>query len=271
MSISVRAELAFLNPEWRDRDDTPRIYSRSSRLKNTTKREVDIHDARPLHEAGQLHLDRNGFIVVDHVTAFGDFDDKCEIKRRYYPEMNELAKKMTGADAVITFPFHQVRSRSPANFFDAYSLYVHCDFSDRHWVKLAQTTIEESGCEETYPEDRWDYALYNLWRPIENEVQRDPLVLIDQSTVDASDLVDYRLSKSGETTMASLPTFSERYRFYFVSKLRPDEVLIFKQHDTRFPGPQVCPHTSFVDPTSPEGAPERQSIEVRMICLYKKP
>lgn len=271
MAPSVRAEVAFLNAEWRDRDEMPRIYSRKSRLANTSKREVEIHDARPLHEAGQLHLDRNGFILTHQVSAVRDFEDKQEIERVYFSEMQQLAQKLTGADRVVAFPFYQVRSREPKNFFAAYSLYVHCDFNDRYWVKLAQSTIRNSGSSENYPADQWDYALYNLWRPIEHEVERDPLTLIDKSSVDAADLVDYRLSKSADSTVAALPLYNETQRFYYVPRMQPDEVLVFKQHDTRYPGPQVCPHTSFVDPTSPADAPERRSIEVRMICLFKKP
>ena len=277
MAGSVRAQVAFLNSEWRGRQEMPRIYSRKTRLESTTKRDVEIRDARPLHEAGELHLDKNGFVVVEHATSFDAFDDKGRIEREYYPEMNQLARRVTGADLVFTFPYHQVRSRNPEHFFDAYSLYVHCDFSDRIWPELANEIIRQSGSEERFPVEEWDFALYNLWRAVGSEVQRDPLLLIDKSTVDPSDLVEYQLtrgpgSKIGSLEVyAALPVYNEKQRLLYVSGLRPDEVLVFKQHDTRFPGPEVCPHSSFVDPTSPPNAPERRSIEVCMIGLFRKP
>ena len=269
MPNTVRAELSFLKPEWRDRSETPRIYSRESRLSNTMRQQVEIHDARPLHQAGQLDLNRNGFVVVNHETSFTDFDDRDAVKRDYYPEMAKLAQQATDADAVVAFPYHQVRSRNPADFFDAYSLYVHCDFSDSSWLALVKEAVESSGF--SHSEAEWNYSLFNLWRPIRNAALRDPLVLIDRTTVNARDIVEYQLSTDPNSVRASLPIYNESQRFNYVSELAPHEVLIFKQYDTRFPGSQVCPHSSFSDPTTPLDAPERKSIEVRMICLFRKP
>ncbi len=48
----------------------------------------------------------------------------------------------------------------------------------------------------------------------------------------------------------------------------PDEVLIFKQLDSRPDKAQVCPHTSFVHPDTAPDALERRSIELRMMCAF---
>ena len=72
---AVTASIAFLNSEWKDADDMARIYSRETRHANTTIHDIDIHNARPLAEAGKLDLDRNGFTLMKHTATFDNFED----------------------------------------------------------------------------------------------------------------------------------------------------------------------------------------------------
>ena len=55
-----------------------------------------------------------------------------------------------------------------------------------------------------------------------------------------------------------------------VPAMRPDEVLVFKQLDSRPDLAFVCPHTSFEDPTTLPDAPPRQSIDIRFLCVFPK-
>ncbi len=269
MLNSVQAQVAFLNDEWRDRQELARIYTRETRHANTSKREVEIFDARPLHTAGELSLDTNGFILVEQASAFQQFDDKAAVESEYFEEMRQLAMTLTGAVDALVFPFYQVRSKSAGNFFGAYSLYVHCDFSPGRWHDMAQQVVRDYGAGKQYPAGQFDFALYNLWRPIRNEVQRDPLALIDASTMGPTDILEYRLSPKDDA-VAALPLFNAAQRFYYMSRMQTNEILVFKQQDSRSELAQVCPHTSFVDPTAAPDAVERQSVEVRVICVFPK-
>ena len=65
MAQSVRAQVRYLNAEWRDRTDVPSIGDGASRRANTHKREVVIEDARGM----PLGLDASGFVLVEHRTA----------------------------------------------------------------------------------------------------------------------------------------------------------------------------------------------------------
>ena len=134
---------------------------------------------------------------------------------------------------------------------------------------MAQQVVRDHGAGKQYPADRYDFALYNLWRPIGCEVQRDPLTIMDASTVNLEDILEYRLSERNDA-VAALPLFNAQQRFYYVPHMQTNEVLVFKQQDSRAGLAQVCPHTSFVDPTSPADAAERQSIEVRVVCVFPK-
>ena len=57
-------EVGYLNNEWKHRSERPRIRSGAARRANTSPRTGDVHDARPLDEAGVLDLDTNGFVRV---------------------------------------------------------------------------------------------------------------------------------------------------------------------------------------------------------------
>ena len=69
MTSPVNAQVRYLNPEWKGRTDRPSIGDRESRRANTTKREVQIHDAR-WREGG---LDDAGFLLVDHESAVAEW------------------------------------------------------------------------------------------------------------------------------------------------------------------------------------------------------
>jgi len=268
---AVTASIAFLNSEWKDADDMARIYSRETRHANTTKHDIDIHNARPLAEAGKLDLDRNGFTLMKHTATFENFEDKKAIEREYFEEMRRFMLGVC-ADAVdaVPFPFYQLRSRRPANFFDAFSLYMHCDFSLNSWEEMVQNLLKQQGRGERYSPDEYDFALYNLWRPIYHAAEQSPLTVVDASTMNLEDIIEYRLAPTGTESLAALPVFNPEQRFYYFPDMQTDEVLVFKQQDSRDDVAKVCPHTSFIDPTSRADAPERRSIDVRVVCVYPK-
>ena len=266
----VESEIAFVADEWRDRSSSPRIYSKSSRLANTQRHRVKIYDARPRHAAGELDLDVSGFVLLEHQTSVTEFSSRDVVLQEYFPEMRELLKRVTEAYDALPFPFYQVRSKSPEHFFDAYSLYIHCDYSPDGLAKLAQHILKENAAEEQYPAAQWDYAFYNLWQPIVGTVQKDPLVVMDASTLEREDIIDYHPTPEGKGGRAAVPLFNPQQRFYYVPKMRVDEVLVLKQLDSRFNRALVAPHTSFHDPTAAANASERQSIDIRFMCIFPK-
>jgi hypothetical protein len=266
----VESEIAFIGDEWRDASSIPRIYSKTSRLANTRRRVVKIHNARSRHSEGALDLDVSGFVLLEHQTSVTNFTSKDVVLGDYFPEMRELLKQATGAYDALPFPFYQVRSKSPQHFFDAYSLYIHCDYSPDGLDKLAHHIIKENAAEKRYPATEWDYAFYNLWRPIAATVQKDPLVVMDASTLERNDIINYHPMSEGQKGLAAVPLFNPQQRFYYLPQMRIDEVLVLKQLDTRLGNALVAPHTSFQDPTAVAGARERQSIDIRFMCIFPK-
>ena len=264
----VESKIAFVNEEWRGQSELPRIYNRESRHANTTRHDCVIHNARNQQEP--YDLDSCGYALVSHETKVTKFHDKEVVTKEYFPEMREVMLELTGAHEAFIFPFYQVRSRNPDNFFDAYSLYMHCDFSPDTWLQFAESIVKENGAQEKYPVEHWDFALYNFWRPIKRTVEKDPLVFIDARTMKREDIINYRLIEEGDKAQAAVPLFNEEQRYCYFPNMKTDEVLVLKQLDSRSDKSLVCPHTSFIDPSAPADAAERESIDIRFMCVFPK-
>lgn len=65
-----------------------------------------MHDARG--KENTLSLDIAGFAYVKHSSAVKEFVDDDAIRAKYYPEIEELLKKETGAKRVFIFD-HTIR------------------------------------------------------------------------------------------------------------------------------------------------------------------
>ena len=270
--MTVEAQVRYLDPQWRERDDIPRIGDRDSRRANTLKHTVRIHDARGDLEAGRIGLDANGFALLRHVSRTRDFLDDEEVKAVYYREIEALARQATGADEIFITQ-HQVRTEDTSDFNKAYARFVHCDYSLASPRATSLRALEKRGLSFAEYED-CEFAWFNSWQPFDNEVQRNPLAVIDAATLAMDDILDYRYTgyaraEAVDAGKSAIPVANPAHRFYYVSRMATDELLFIKQLDTRAGRAKVCPHTSFDDPASPPDAPPRRSIEVRMMAAFR--
>lgn len=264
---SVHAKVRYLNSEWKDRKEPARIGDRESRRANTTPIEVEIFDARPRHAEGALDLDASGFVLRELRSAVSDFRDENGVRAGYYPQIRSLIKDLTGAHHVFMLQ-HLVRTESTASFNNAYARFIHCDYSANDASNMARRTLERNGIDPRLAE-AWQFAWFNAWQPFDREVQQNPLTLIDVTSLAGGDIVDYFYTGYGNDGRSSMPTFNPRHRFFYFPRMRTDEVMIFKQGDTRPGLAQMCPHTSFDDPTAPGDALGRRSIETRVMCAFE--
>src|SRR2546426_220712 len=94
-------------------------------------RQMTIRNGRPL--ADELDLEVTGFEFVGHPTRVRDFFDAEELKRVYYPEVEALVKKVSGAARVVVFD-HTLRSgdeaEREAKLVREPVLYVHNDYTE---------------------------------------------------------------------------------------------------------------------------------------------
>jgi hypothetical protein len=113
-------------------------------------------------------------------------------------------------------------------------------------------------------------AIVNLWRPITSPVLDAPLAVCDARSVTSKDLVASELvyrDRRGETYNL---VYNPSQRWFYAPEMRADEVLLLKCFDSRDDGAvsRFAPHTAFTDPTAPQGAPPRESIELRTFLIF---
>jgi hypothetical protein len=113
------------------------------------------------------------------------------------------------------------------------------------------------------------FAILNVWRPTNGVVEQLPLAIADMRTVRPEDHIDAELYWRERTGFVSAVRHHHAQRWFYVPRMRPDEVLIFTTYDSlAHEGRHFGAHTAFDDPTSPPNARVRESVEVRVIALF---
>ena len=233
----------------------------------TEEHPVRIRDMRAF--PGGPELEKNGFVLLNRPTAVTEFTPEA-IRAVYYPEIEALVKEITGATRVLIFGAI-VRSDAPGtpdSRLPARGAHVDYDEATVQWW-----TRQEVGDEEAERLLKHRHVLINLWRPIAT-VEKSPLALCDARTVEKGDLnrseVRGGLDDPSRATMCGFNlAHSERHRWYYAPRMRPDEIYAFKLCDSDTSRVQWTGHTSFDDPTSPADARPRQSIEIRTISFFE--
>jgi hypothetical protein len=229
---------------------------------------VPIRDMRPL--ADKLSLDANGFALVGHKSAVRDFFDEDEVRRVYYPEVEQVLKRATGAYRVHVFdhttrrrvPGAQDRSDAPRQPVQR----VHIDHTARSGPQRVRDLLPDEADELL----KGRVQVINLWRPIRGPLQDSPLGVCDATSVGADQLVPSDLvypHRVGETYSV---TYNPAHRWFYVPEMKTDEALLLKCADTSTAVPaRFTPHSAFVDPTTPPDAAPRESIEVRTLVFHR--
>jgi len=230
------------------------------------ERSVLIHDGREM--LGELSLDTNGFELTEHETAVNDFYDPDEVKSVYYPEVERLIKRVTGAERVVIFD-HIVRNpvlaergekdaRPPAKM-------VHNDYS----LQSAPRRVRDHLPEEAERLLRNRFAEINVWRAIRGPIESSPLALCDARSLDAEEVVPIDLVYRERVGEILGFLYSPMHRWYYFPHMQANEAILLKCYDSKDDGrARFTAHTSFEDPNSPPNAAPRESIEVRALVFW---
>lgn len=266
-SGSVRAEVRYLNDEWKEREDRPFIYDPDTRRRNTTRHEVEIIDARDLTATGTVNVEANGLTFARHETSVRDFHDAEAVRASYETEIAPMLQAATGAREVFV-QSHQVRTEDPETFLGAYSRYIHCDYP-LHPMQDRERNLLRQHCSALANEvESLDFAWFNIWEPIERPAVQNQLTILDAASTAPEDFQEYHFTQSATGGYAAIPTRNSSHRFFYFSRMQPGEAAIFKQYDSRPNQPMVCPHTAFYDPSVGEDHPGRRSVEFRALAIY---
>ena len=229
-------------------------------------REMTVRNGRML--GSELSLDGSGFILVEHKTKMKDFFDVEELKQVYYPEVESLIRQTAGAKRVVMFD-HTLRSgdegEREARLVREPVLSAHNDYTEWSGPQRVRDVLPAEA-EELL---KRRFAIIQVWRAINQPIQSNPLAVADARSVAFEDylLAERRYpNRVGQTYRLK---HSPAHRWIYFPKMRRDEALVFKVYDSEKDGrARFTPHSAFDDPTTPAGAPARQSIEARALVFF---
>src|SRR5215470_4459615 len=229
-------------------------------------RQMTIRDGRPL--AAEFDLDVTGFEFVEHKTKVRDFFDADELKRVYYPEVEALIKRVSGASRVVVFD-HTLRSgdeaEREAKLVREPVLNVHNDYTE--WSGPQRVRDLLPGEAEELLKRR--LAIIQVWRAINQPIRSNPLALADARSVAPEDLLISERRYPNRVGQTYRLKYNSAHRWVYFPQLARDEAIVFKVYDSATDGrARFTPHTSFADPATPPGAPPRQSIEARTLAFF---
>jgi len=219
-------------------------------------------------EADRFALERNGFRFVRHHTEVVDFFDEAEVRRVYYPEMEALVKAESGAARVAVFD-HTLRTaddelRETQKIRDVVRR-VHNDYTEWSGPQRVRTFLPNEA------EDLLGrrFAVIQVWRPIRRPVESWPLAIADAQTISPENLVVTERRYPDRIGQTYAIAYNPAHRWYWFPRMRPDEALVFKTYESLKEGcARWTAHTAFEDPTTPPGAPPRESIEIRTLAFF---
>ncbi|KIW77261.1 hypothetical protein Z517_09707 [Fonsecaea pedrosoi CBS 271.37] len=265
-----------------------------------TDRERSVENIRG--QESKFSVDTSGFAVYKYPAKEKAFTDDAKVREGYYAEVEALLReKLPGVKKVVFFD-HTIRKREKASPRQPVQQ-VHVDQTPNAAAVRVRRHLPAEEAEELL---KGRYQIINIWRPIAHPASDFPLGVVDYRTTEPSDLIKVDLlypkrqsngvhddddrgkevlpdpnsasstagyEVKGET-FAVRP--NDKHKFFYMKDMTPEEVMLIKCFDSASEvngGKKgiagYTPHTAFVDPQTPAGAPGRQSIEVRSLVFYE--
>jgi hypothetical protein len=239
---------------------------RDKRAGTIDPHKVVIHNGR-LHGA-EFELEHQGFRFVRHDTRVTDFFDEAEVRRVYYPEMENLVKAESGASRVVVFD-HTLRTgddamREQLKIREVVPR-VHNDYTE--WS--APQRVRDILPDEADALLQRRFAIIQVWRPIRHPVETYPLAMADARTLAPEDMIISERRAPGRIGQTYAIRYNPAHKWYWFPRMRREEAYVFKVFDSEKDGrARWTAHTAFEDPTTPPHARPRESIEIRTMAFF---
>ncbi len=233
-------------------------------------RRATIHNGRPM--AREFSLEREGFVFVRHDTRVEDFYDEDELRSVYYPEVEALVKRESGASRVVIFD-HTLRAQDEGIRAERKvrepNRSVHNDYTDWSGPKRVRDILPADEAERLL---QGRFAIIQVWQPTRNPVRTNPLAIADARSLRAEELIASQRSYPGRIGETYQIKYGPDHRWFYFPAMTRNEAIVFKTFDSARDGrARWTAHTSFDDPASPADAPGRESIEVRTLAFFDAP
>jgi hypothetical protein len=227
---------------------------------------VVIRNGRPY--ADRFALEQDGFRFVRHDTRVQSFFDADEVRRVYYPEMEALIKKESGANRVVVFD-HTVRTADDA-FREEHKLRepvrrAHNDYTEWSGPQRVRDLLPDEADELL----KRRFAIIQVWRPIRLPVESFPLAIADARSLKPSNMVISERRYPNRVGQTYAITYDPAHRWFWFPHMARNEAIVFKVFDSLQDGrARWTAHSAFDDPTAPPNARPRESIEIRTLAFF---
>ena len=175
-------------------------------------RAVAIYDGRETE--CEFSLEKHGFELVSHTSAVTNFSDGETVRQVYYPEIEQLVLKHTGAARAVVFDHtfrHGDEAIRKARQVRKPVLGVHNDYTEWSAPKRVRDIFPEQADELLQRR----FAIVQVWRPTNGVVRSQPLAIADARSIDSKDLIPVQRrspERLGETYSLS---YNKAHRWYY--------------------------------------------------------
>lgn len=235
---------------------------------------IDVINARLLDPAPTLAT--HGFQLVTTPTDVDLYDVEA-VKTDFFAECRTVLERVTDCFEVRGGSFEYRNGfagvagergvkPTPNGSGGGYALGIHSDMC---------AAVE--GAFKRIVADGRHFQSINLWRSADAHqvIEMMPLAVCDMRSVDPADIVFGDGMNTGRIEQYTKVVdqkivHSEAQRWYYFPAMTPDEMLLFRQYDTREEAMnrRTVFHTAVADPTTRDDAPMRSTIEIRMQTVF---
>lgn len=232
--------------------------------------EIEVKDGWQMWD--QFSLDKNGFSLHSFDAKHADWTDDDAVRAQFYPEVVEFLKKSVGAKRVLVFD-HTIRSESNSKkkLTDEKNtsqrspvMLVHCDYTAESGPIRARQLLKEEADDLLSRR----YAFINVWKPINRVVEERPLAMCDVNSCKDADFFKLYLRYRDRDGENYVMRPSPEHKWWYFPRMTPNQVILLKTYDSKPGIARFVGHSAFEDPTSPQDAPYRESVEIRTIAFY---
>jgi len=231
--------------------------------------DTEVFDARQYEDKKHFSLDKEGFTKVTFKPKDVDYSKPENVKDNYYAEVEKLIKLHTGASDVFVFDHTVRRGLKDSNRRPAY--HIHNDYT---FATAKTRPVDVLGQDIIGRFKGKRMIQINVWRPINGLVERDPLALMDFTTLDLKDLVETDIKfndmKTGETHNGEIFALKKNpnQKWFYFSGIDSEEAIMIKGFDSDESKSRFAMHTAFALSGQNEESKHRESIETRTFVFF---
>ncbi|KAF2807645.1 uncharacterized protein BDZ99DRAFT_392331 [Mytilinidion resinicola] len=250
----------------------------SGNLKSVHGPEQLVEDARGSEK--DFDLDVQGFIFESRpLPPDIDWNSKEAIEQKYIPSVKAVLRDVLGdVQHCESFDWRirhaaaaqVLREPDPKTNPDARTTRISPAFNvhvDQTPLGVLDRMRQIYGHEADSLAAMYRVRLINIWRPLVEVVEDLPLALCDARSASLDDLLEVSFVDHGYTRHNFMAKHSPDFRFFYLGKMRREEVCVFKVFDSQDNVAKRVLHGAFESKLASPGSAPRESIEVRLLVL----